>query len=316
MIIIGLIKIRFTQFYRSAAEIGLVRMLLLSTLLSFFIFILLMQATSGVSMSYAVGAVLVIVTLIHLQRQDKLFLRTNFRQYRLVCMAEYLLLSVPLVAFLLCHFQWLLTLVLLLLLGAIVNFEIKPNQRSLNTKIQHLIPGECFEWKAGVRKYLFLITILWVLGLSTSFFVASVPIVISILGVLPLAFYEKSEPYQMITVFERSASKLLIRKVKWQVLFFSVLSVPLIAVFMIFHHDRWYVPTAEYFIFISLHTYLILTKYAFYEPNSKSSAVQVLGTLGALGVIIPVFLPVVWLLSIRFYYKSRQNLHFYLNDYD
>lgn len=304
------------QFYRGVTEIGLARMLLLIVLLNFILFILLMQATSGVSMRYATGVLLVTVALLHAKRQDKLFLQAHFHRYKWICMAEYLLLSVPFVAFLLYHFQWLLTLAFLAMLGAIVNIEVKPHQRSLNTKLQLLIPDECFEWKAGVRKYLFLIAILWVAGLSASFFVASVPIVIFILGVLPISFYEKSEPYQMITAFETSASKLLIRKMKWQVLLFSVLSIPLIAVFIIFHHDRWYIPTAEYFIFISLHVYLVLVKYAFYEPGSRSSAVQVFGTVGALGVVIPVFIPVVWLLSIRFYFKSRQNLNFYLNDYN
>lgn len=304
------------QFYRGATEIGLARMLFLIGLLCFILFMLLMQAASEVSMRYAVGVLLLIVTLLHVKRKDKLFLQTHFHRYKWIYLVEYFLLSVPFVVFLLYHSQWLLILIVLLMLGVLVNLEIKLNLLSLNTKIPRLIPEECFEWKAGLRKYLILIALLWVVGLSTSFFVASVPIVIFILGILPLSFYEQSEPYQMITAFEISATKLLFRKIKYQVLLFSGLSIPLIASFVVFHYDKWYIPTAEYFIFISLHVYLILTKYAFYEPDSRSSAVQVFGTLGALGIIIPVFIPVVWLLSIRFYFKSRQNLNFYLNDYD
>lgn len=85
---------------------------------------------------------------------------------------------------------------------------------------------------------------------------------------------------------------------------------------MVFHHDIWYIPIIEYFIFISLYIYVILTKYAFYEPNSKSKAAQVFGVIGVIGGIIPVLLPVVWLLSIRFFFKSKENLNIYLNDYN
>jgi hypothetical protein len=34
------------------------------------------------------------------------------------------------------------------------------------------------------------------------------------------------------------------------------------------------------------------------------------------GGIIPVFLPVVWLLTILFYSKSVNNLNFFLDDYN
>jgi hypothetical protein len=61
---------------------------------------------------------------------------------------------------------------------------------------------------------------------------------------------------------------------------------------------------------------LILTKYAFYEPNNKSQAAVAFGAIGALGGIIPVFLPVVWVLSVRFFFKSRENLKIYLNDFN
>jgi hypothetical protein len=59
-----------------------------------------------------------------------------------------------------------------------------------------------------------------------------------------------------------------------------------------------------------------MTKYAFYEPNIKSPAAQIYVALGALGGIIPVFLPVVWLMTILFYSKSVNKLNFFLNDYN
>ena len=96
----------------------------------------------------------------------------------------------------------------------------------------------------------------------------------------------------------------------------SFLVIPLIVSFVIFHIEKWYIPVFEYLIFSSLHIYIITIKYAFYEPDKKSAAAQIFGAFGVLGCLIPILLPVVWVLGIRFYFKSCKNLNFYLNDYN
>jgi len=311
------IKIRFKQFYRWTIEMGLIRLIFLIGLLGFIAFILFKQTSKIPNAYYVSGAFLLMVILIHIKRQDKIFLKIHFINYKLIYLAEYLLLIIPVIVSLIYHFQWIIAVSILCAIGAIVNIDIKkPKQRNLNTKLQQLIPYDCFEWKAGIRKTLFLIITFWMIGLSTSFFIGSVPIVIFILGILPLGFYEKGEPLQMVLAYEMGSNKFLFHKIKMQTILFSVLSIPLMVGFMIFHFERWYIPIAEYFIFISLHTYVILAKYAFYEPNKKSGALQLFGIIGVMGTIIPVLIPVVWLLSIRFYFKSRKNLNFYLNDYN
>jgi hypothetical protein len=202
------------------------------------------------------------------------------------------------------------------LISLIINLDFKTRQKSLNTSIQKMIPSDCFEWKGGVRKNLYLIIALWIIGLGTSFLIGSVPIVLFVLGILPWSFNEKSEPIQMILAYELGPAKYLMHKIKMQLSLFSILSIPLIIAFLLYHPDKWYIPIAEYFIFITSYIYIILTKYAFYQPNNKSTGAQAWIAIGALGMIIPVLIPVVWLLSIRFYFKSRNNLNFYLNDYN
>jgi len=56
-------------------------------------------------------------------------------------------------------------------------------------------------------------------------------------------------------------------------------------------------------------------KYSFYEPNSKSSAAQIFIGIGFVGLLMPIFAPLIILLSLRFYLKAKQNLSYYLNDY-
>lgn len=310
------IKIRLKQFYRGLIGIGLIRIIFLIGILAFIVFSLFIESSKYPDSFYITGITAFILLMVQTKRQDKLFLKTNFDNYRLICFVEYLILSSTVIAFLIFHLQWIPLLLLLSALYLIIHLDLKTKKRNLNTRLQQFIPSECFEWKGGVRQTLFILITLWIIGLCTSFFIGSVPIVLFILGIIPFSFYEKGEPYQMIIACEMGANKFLFHKIKMQILLFSVLSMPLIAAFLVFHHETWYIPIIEYFVFISLYIYLILTKYAFYEPNRKSTSAQIFSAIGAFSGIIPVFLPVVWLLSIRFFFKSKENLNFYLNDYN
>jgi len=312
----ALVKIRLTQIYRGLIDIGLIRILFLIGMLGFLGFMSFIGTSKNPNSFYVAAITVLVLAAVHNSRQDKSFLKTNFVNYKLICFVEYLILSSIIVAFLIFHFQWIPLLLLLSLIYLIIQLDLKTKQRSINTRLQHLIPSDCYEWKGGVRQTLFFIVPLWLIGLFTSFFIGSVPIVLFVLGIIPLSFYEKGEPYQMILACEMGASQFLARKIKMQISLFSMLSFPLIVVFMIFHYERWYITIVEYFVFVSLQIYLIVTKYAFYESNRKSSAAKVFGIIGAFSVVIPVFLPVIWLLSIRFFFKSKETLNFYLNDYN
>jgi len=315
-IIEAFVKIRLKQFYRELIGIGLIRIIFLIGLFGFIGFILFVSTSKYPDSFYVIGLTVFIILVVHTKRQDKSFLKTNFANYKLICFVEYLIMASIIIAFLIFHFQWIPLLFLLSALYLIIHLDLKTSQRNLNTKIQQLIPSGCFEWKGGVRQTLIILIPLWMIGLCTSFFIGSVPIVLFILGIIPFSFYEKGEPYQMILAYEMGTNQFLFHKINMQISLFSILALPLIGAFLVFHYEIWYIPIIEYFIFIFLYIYLILTKYAFYEPNRKSASAQIFGAIGVFGGIIPVFLPVVWLLSIRFFFKSKENLNFYLNDYN
>ena len=78
----------------------------------------------------------------------------------------------------------------------------------------------------------------------------------------------------MIFAYEMGPTKFLTHKIKMQLSLFTILTMPLIIAFLFFYPDKWYIPISEYFIFITAHTYIILTKYAFYKPNDNSSGAQ------------------------------------------
>jgi len=311
----ALLIIRLKQFYRGIIGIGLIRIIFLIGLIGFFgLFLYTKTSDKSTSQLVSIG-LLSLITAIQLRRGDKLFLKSHFSNYKLLILAEYVVISFPIFLLLVIHRQWGSLLYFLSLL-LIVHFDLKPRYYSLNTKLQTFIPSDSFEWIAGIRKQLFIIMPIWIISAGTSFFIGSVPIAIFILGISIFSFYEKGEPYQMILSYEINAKKFLFLKAKRQIQFFSILTIPLIGLFLVFNFNRWYIPITEYLIFCFIHIYVIMTKYAFYEPNKKSPAAQTIGGIGVLGGIIPIFLPVVWVLTIWFYIKSINNLNYYLDDYN
>lgn len=312
----ALFKIRLKQIQRAILEIGFLRIILLILLFGFAVIYMYVLSSKLQNSVYVTSFMIFVVVLIQTRRQDKKFSRIHFKHFRLTFFIEYIFLSIPLFICLAIHSHLIVIYVLFFLLFGITWINIKPKNQNLNTAIQKWIPENCFEWKAGIRKTLFWIVPLWIIGFATSFYIGSVPITIFILGITFLSFYENGEPYQMILSFELSSNQFLLLKLKAQVAIFSIVVLPLVALFIIFHPELWYIPVAEYLVFISLLSYTILVKYAYYEPNSRSAAAQTFVAIGALGAIIPVFLPIVWLMSGRFYFKSVDKLNFYLNDYN
>lgn len=309
------LKIRSIQIFRSIKDIGIFRILFLIILL-FALGFILFKITSDVKNCYYISIILaIIIFLFHLKRKDRIFIKINFNNYKLLHLIEYLFYSLPFIIFFIIHLNWLPVLIIILLISIISQFDLEIKLKSKNYKILRLIPDRNFEMKSGIRKVLYLILIIWSIGFLTSPFIGSVPVSIFILGIISFVFYNECEPYQMIIAYELKVSKFLFYKIKSQVIFFSIISFPLILLFFIFHHDVWYIPVLEYFIFLSIHIYQLLTKYAFYEPNEKPSAAQIFEILGILSLLIPLFLPLIWIMSVRFYFKSKEKLNIYLNDY-
>ncbi len=311
----ALLKIRLKQIYRGIIGIGLIRFIFLVGLVGFLGFALYIKSSDKLTSQYLSAGFLLLIMIVHFKRGDKLFLKSHFSNYKALMLAEYIILSIPVLCCFLIHKQWVAISQLSGLL-IIINIDLKARNSNLNTKLQELIPDDAFEWKAGIRKQFFIIVPIWIIAALTSFFIGSIPIAIFILGITILSFFEKCEPYQILLSVELSATKLLTLKVKRLLQLFSTLVIPLLVLFIVFNPDKWYIPVAEYFIFCSLLIYTIMTKYAFYEPNIKSSAAQIYVALGALGGMIPVFLPVVWLMTIFFYSKSVNKLNFFLYDYN
>jgi hypothetical protein len=309
------VMLRLRQLKRIMEGLGLFRFIFLVGILVGAGISLISLLLQSEQFQVAVGVLLLSVFMLQTQRKDLTFLKINFPQYQKIIWAEYLFLSLPFFILLLYMGQWILILATILGLSLIPFYHFKIQRKSLNTILQQLIPATAFEWKAGVRKNFIFIILVWVAGLGFSFYQGAVPLALFVLGLIPLKFFEVGESLPILLASEKPSGKFFVQKIKDHVQIFTIMCTPLLLAFCAFHWDIWYIAVAEFLLLISLHLYFIFMKYAWYQPNQKPGGMEVFAGIGAVGIIIPIFLPLVWLLTIWFYFKAASNLKLYLNDY-
>jgi len=314
--ITGILDIRIKQAYRMFSDIGIFRTVFLVGFVALFFISLFFSIKDNTKEELVMGIFLLSILFLHLKRKDKEFIEIYAPKPHPVFLTEYAILSIPLILSLFSKYLWGFVIVYLFILTLIPLLKITPKKSSLNTVFQKWIPDENFEWKAGTRKYLLLFMVLWPVGFLTSFFTASVPVILFILSAVVLSFYQKSEPLSILLAGELSTVPFLKKKVKSQLLSFSVLVLPLVLSFIIFHPRFYYIPVLEYVLFVILIIYTLLLKYAFYQPDKESGAIKVYSWIGAFCLFIPVFIPVILILSVKFLFQASNRLNFYLHDFN
>ena len=311
-----LLRIRLKQLFRIVIGIGIFRTILLFGVFSFALLAMFVKLEEKSYQEIIVGIVVLIIFSIHINRKDKVFIKIYAINSKKVFLTEYILFSIPLIVSLIYYNLWIYTFFYLLFLIVILFVKTGTRKSNLNSIFQKIIPNDNFEWKSGLRKNLFWFVGIWLIGLLSSFFIASIPIVIFILGAMVLNFYEKHEPLEILIANELNSKKFLIKKLKNHLFAFFIVIFPLILSFVIFNPEYYYIPLIEFIIFSILIVYTILLKYAFYRPNNRLSAPGVFIMLGMVSLFIPVLAPIVLLLSIKFLFQAIDNLNIYLNDFN
>lgn len=128
--------------------------------------------------------------------------------------------------------------------------------------------------------------------------------------------YRRNEPLQLLLLPCTGASQFLIRKIgtAWRNYFGATLPFALLAAAL---HPRaaWiallWPPLAAWAL-----AYIVLAKYARYDPARPSVAASLPAGLGLSGLLIPPLLPLTLWLTIRYALDAERNLNRYLYDYD
>ncbi|NPA67755.1 MAG: hypothetical protein GXO50_04010 [Chlorobi bacterium] len=311
-----ILNIRIKQFIRAILQIGILRaifLLILSVLILFYVF---SNISENKNTEIIIGAYSLILLSIHVKRKDKTFLSIHSEKPRKIFFVEYFTLSVPLIILLVYFGQIIYAAMLTIFISIIPFIEINIKKTGLNTVFQKLIPDDNFEWKSGVRKNFFILVFIWFTGILTSFYVASVPVIIFIFGIIISGFYETPESLPVLSAKELNEKRFLIDKITNHIKLFSILIIPLIVLFIIFNPEYYYIPLIEYLIISCFLVYTILLKYAFYRPDKKSEAVRIFTMAGIAGIFIPVLTPLILLLAIKFMFSALSNLKLYLHDFN
>lgn len=314
--VVEILNIRLRQAYRIISQIGLFRTVFLFGFMASFLVFLFLKTKGSHYEEIMSGLFLVSVLFIHIKRKDKEFLEIHAPRPQQVFFAEYFLFSAPMLVSLLYKNLWEYLVIFLLVLTLVSFLKVNPKKSSLNSVFQEQIPDDNFEWKSGMRKYFWLFVVLWPLGLVASFFVASVPVTVFLLGAIVLSFYEKPEPLQLLIAVELNTRRFLVKKTKNHLLAFFVLVLPLVMAFILFHPRYYYIPLLEVAIFLMLLVYTILLKYAYYQPGRESAAVKTFTMIGSICLIIPVLVPLILVLSVKFLFQASHTLNFYLDDFN
>jgi len=298
--------------------LGIFRALIVVAML-LFVFAAVYKTSAESDVSWYISAFWMLILLyIQMKRGDKTFLKICIPNYRFLNGLEYLLLSLPTICCILLNINILqaLSIIVVSFLIPFIDTTLKSSRKTLNTRLQAMIPAEMFEWKAGVRTFFYAFVIVWITGFCLSFLKPAVPIAVFLIGILMFDFYQKNESFPMLLSCKTNKDKFLLHKILRHTTLFSIIIFPLIAVFIILHREIWYITVIESIVLLSIHIFSIVLKYAFYRHNQTDGSNVVMYYTGALFGLFTVTIPLLWLLSGYFYVKARKNLNFYLDDYN
>ena len=109
---------------------------------------------------------------------------------------------------------------------------------------------------------------------------------------------------------------MLLHKIKRHFFLYAISSLPLVILFVLFHHDLWYIPVIEFIALLSIHIYMITVKFAHYEMDGNNSISPILQLIGVFLGLMLVTVPFLLLLSALFFQKACTNLKPILHDFD
>jgi len=310
---IYLLQLRFKQAYRALLDIGWLLLLLVAPMILLFILSLLERVQlSGTPYIATVG--LLLILMLHSRRQDHGFLRLLNYSPRLVFGMEYTVAVIPfslLAAFvlndwfnpLLLHFG---ALVIALLPAGFSSFFQSSGGAALKW-----MPTRFFELKCTLRKEYKWAILLYIIGLVTSYFTVSMPVVVLLFMLMAAGAFD---PIENRNLLELTVDKpnWLRRKIVQQVSVFQMAMLPFYFLFLVFHYQYWLVLAAIIFIGIGLMIFVVSYKYAHYYPGRQTANSQLPMALFILFLANPFFAPATLVYLWVYYRMANRNMALYI----
>jgi len=273
----------------------------------------LLERVQRTGSPYIALVILLIVFMTHARRQDSGFLRLlNYSSWQ-VFLLEYSIAVLP--------FSMLSVLVLgdwinplLLQLGAML---IAFLPAGFSTFFQpkggvdlNWIPTRFFELKCALRKDFKWAMLLYLIGLATSMFTVSMPLVLLLFMLMGVGAYDPIENRELLELAV-AKKKWLPSKIVEQLMAFHLAMLPLYLLFVIFHFKYWYILAAVMAIGTGLLIFAISYKYAHYYPGRKRSNSQLPTSIFLLFLILPFLAPVTLVYLWIYYRRANRNMKLY-----
>lgn len=310
------LQFRLRQLGKIVREIPVPYLIILAVMLLFALFALYHLTGGREEMAMAGGGVIVLLFLFHRVRKDYHFLQLVDEYPARIFCADYLLLSLPVFVVGVLHGFYLVAAGVSVGCMA-VGFIRQPVRRIGNgCKPPRFIPGEAFEVRAGIRSeggILFVLYTAAYIGLWLPYLSLGV---LWLFSVILLECFNYAEPAHLLCVRELSAKRFLHYKLGLNVRLYGAAIAPVCLLYAIVYPEGWWLALG-FFVYSTINMALVIvSKYAFYLPNTKITAGQVAITLSILGVLIPVLFPLTLFFLIKNYVAARRNLISYLYAYN
>lgn len=311
-------RMRWKQGCRMAVQLGIFRLLLVAVAFFYLCVVIYMVSAGKTNRYYVAAAWMLILLSVQLKRGDRKFLYLHTSYDRLICAAGNMALSVPILVCLLLHGGWryaVLIAVTAFLTGFIPMRYRKRRQNVENTWLPRKIPYDAYEWRGGVRQSSFWLASVGAIGLFGACFSVVGYLSIFLTGLIVFDFYRHPEPWPFILSLRKSAGRFLLFKIRRNLLFFVLLTLPVAVLLVVFHPVRWYVPLLEVVLLSGVHLYGIVLKYVYYS-HRKAPVRSLSRIMGLIIGLNPFTAPLLWAFTAYLFIKARTNLTFYLHDYN
>ena len=308
-----LLRIRLLQLKRIISDEGIV-VLFMAVILFVLMYAAYINYQKKANALYILAFLALSCIVLQLKRQDLFFITNNLQYPHLQIYFEYVALVFLFIAPVLFTPYWYLFFALMSVLFLIPFLKFAFKQKTYFRNISSFIPVSNFEIISGFRKSFFVLSILYVLALCTSWLSIYPYIPLWLITILITSFYVECEPLQILKKDDLSINFFLQKKMYQHAVCLFIFYLPVLLINTLFNPADWLLNLLFLLVQIGMLCFSICLKYTTYIPNRNYNANSVTLGLFSLGSILPHFLPVSLFMSFDYYNRAKKNLKNYLND--
>ncbi len=312
----NLLRLRLKQSWRFFTELPWLHRLLVVLLAAIFLTAYYYWTDEATDALKAYALLLLGILQIHFTRPDRQWLFTHFDRPQFIQALEY---ALPVVLFMpgtLGHSHWYYGLVAMLMAAGISLIPVAPLRSTWKLHfLTRRLAAHHFEWKAGLRRYGWLLFIIWVAGVLGS----SLPFV-SLLAIwfftlITAAFYQECEPLPVLFAEGKSPRAFFRQKLLRETRLYLLVTAPMWLLNVVFQPNNIWATLIVAFLCVLNYMLAIAVKYSAYYPGEKVNHGSIFLSLAYLGAVVPFFTPLPPILLIRYYRTALSHLQHYLHDF-